>query len=115
MTVMGTTNGSAAIPKGAYWALAALFGMNLLNYVDRFILAAVMPPLQESLGFAGEDAKAGFLTTIFFISYAVFSPVIGYLGDRVTRKYLLAVGVGIWSVATFASGMVESYAQMLVA
>jgi MFS family permease len=108
--------GSSPKPSAAaYWVLAALFAMNLLNYVDRFILAAVIPPVQRSLGFEQSDAKAGFLSTIFFVSYAVFSPAMGWLGDRVTRKYLLAVGVGVWSLATFGSGLAESYGGMLLA
>src|SRR5208282_3768196 len=37
------------------------------------------------------------------------------LGDRVTRKYLLAIGVAIWSLATFATGLAESYGGMLLA
>ena len=110
---MGDANAKAG--KLAYWVLAALFAMNLLNYVDRFILASVITPVQESLGFAGQEAKAGALSTVFFISYALFSPLFGWLGDRVTRKYLLAVGVGIWSVATFGSGLAESYAGIVLA
>jgi MFS family permease len=97
----------------AYWVLAALFAMNLLNYIDRFILAAVVKHVQTSLGI--DDAKGGFLGSIFFLSYAVFSPVMGWFGDRLTRKYLLAAGVAVWSVATFASGLVETYPQMLLA
>jgi MFS family permease len=87
----------------ANWTLAALFAMNLLNYIDRFILAAVLKKVQspEELGFS--DTQAGLLSTIFFVSYALFSPVMGWLGDRMTRRYLLAVGVGIWSIATFGS------------
>jgi MFS family permease len=95
--------------------LAALFAMNLLNYIDRYILAAVIKPIQNTPGFTLGDADAGLLATIFFVSYAVFSPVLGWLGDRMSRKYLLALGVGVWSLATFASGLAVSNAQMLLA
>src|SRR5262249_33920309 len=87
----------------------------LLNYIDRFILAAVIEPVQKSLGLEDAEGLAGFLATIFFVSYALFSPIIGFLGDRMTRKYLLALGVGIWSLATFASGLVQSYGEMVAA
>jgi MFS family permease len=101
--------------RAANWTLAALFAMNLLNYIDRFILAAVLGPVQESLHIENDMAKAGFLTTIFFVSYAIFSPVVGILGDRMPRKYLLAIGIGIWSLATFGSGLVYSYGEMVAA
>jgi MFS transporter, Spinster family, sphingosine-1-phosphate transporter len=115
--------GSASAPgsgvpraaNAAYVMLAVLTAMNLLNYVDRYILAAVLGPVQEGLGFADDDAKAGSLSTVFFISYALFSPVVGWLGDRVTRKYLIAGGVAVWSLATFASGWAQNYHQMLLA
>ncbi len=99
----------------AYWALAALFAMNLLNYIDRNILSALVEPVQRDLGMQGRDALIGFLSTAFFLSYALFSPLIGWLGDRVTRRYLLAAGVGIWSLATFGSGLARSYGEMLLA
>src|SRR5437868_3286357 len=113
--VKGNSNDSAPSLRSAHWVLAALFAMNLLNYIDRFILAAVLPPIQETLHFADSDEKAGFLTTAFFISYALFSPIMGWLGDRMTRKYLLVLGVGIWSLATFGSGLAETYGGMLFA
>lgn len=105
----------AIVSRSAYFALAALFTMNLLNYIDRNILAAVIEPVQKDLGIADADDLAGLLATIFFASYSLFSPVTGWLGDRMTRKYLLAVGVGVWSVATFASGMVTTFWQMVLA
>jgi MFS family permease len=93
--------------------LTALFFMNLLNYIDRYILAAVLEPVQET--FQLNDKQGGLLTSAFFLSYVFFSPVTGWLGDRLTRKYLLAIGVGIWSLATFASGLTESYGALLLA
>jgi MFS family permease len=99
----------------AYWVLAALFAMNLLNYIDRFILASVLKNVREDPAFLLSKKEAGALTTAFFVSYALFSPLIGFLGDRVKRKYLLAAGVGVWSLATFASGLAASYGQLMLA
>src|SRR5947209_1637795 len=93
----------------AYWSLAALFAMNLLNYMDRYILAAVIGDVQVALQIEDADHLAGLLSTAFFVSYALFSPVMGWLGDRCPRKQLLAVGVGVWSVATFWSGWVHTF------
>jgi MFS transporter, Spinster family, sphingosine-1-phosphate transporter len=104
---------ASAVARGAYWVLLALFAMNLLNFVDRSILAAVLKPLREELHL--NNFQAGLVGTSFYISYAVFSPLIGWLGDRVTRKYLLAASVGVWSIATFGSGLAQSFGQMMLA
>jgi len=105
---------AASLPV-AYSVLAALFAMNLLNYIDRYILAAVIKNIQATPGLGHSDTEAGLMATIFFVSYAIFSPVFGWLGDRMSRKYLLAIGVGIWSLATFGAGLAVSYAQMVLA
>jgi MFS transporter, Spinster family, sphingosine-1-phosphate transporter len=105
-----------ALARGAFWVLLALFAMNLLNFVDRFILAAVLGSVQDPhRGLDLTDFQAGVLGSSFYISYAVFSPLIGWLGDRVTRKYLLAGSVAVWSVATFGTGLAQSFGQMVVA
>lgn len=97
----------------AYWTLTALFLMNLLNYIDRFILAAVLSPVQRDLTM--NDSQAGWVGSIFYLSYTLFSPVVGWLGDRVPRRRLLALGVGVWSVATFGTGLCNTFEQMLIA
>jgi MFS family permease len=104
-----------ASSRMAYAALAALCAMNLLNYVDRFILAAVIGPVQKSLRFEDDKTMAGALATVFFVAYAVFSPIIGVLGDRMKRKYLLAAGVGVWSIATFGSALVQTKLEIFMA
>ena len=64
---------SAERRGAAYWALAALFAMNLLNYIDRNILSALVEPVQQDLGMQGRDALMGFLSTAFFLSSATYS------------------------------------------
>jgi MFS family permease len=111
--VESTSPGS--LRRIAYWSLAMLFAMNLLNYIDRYILAAVIGDVQSALQIEDADDLAGLLSTAFFVSYALFSPVMGWFGDRLPRKHLLAAGVGVWSVATFWSGWVRSFPEMLAA
>jgi MFS family permease len=94
-------------------ALGILTGLNLLNYVDRYIPAAVLPSLSAALHMT--DAQAGLLQTLFIITYALVSPVAGWLGDRRPRFRLAATGVLIWSAATFASGLAPTFAALVVA
>ena len=57
--------------------------------------------------FGIHSETAGLLQTVFTCSYMVFAPFFGYLGDRYSRKYVMAVGVMIWSVTTFLGSLVN--------
>ncbi len=93
------------------WILFILTGLNLLNYLDRFVLSAVLTPLQKDLGI--NDGQAGRLVTAFMIGYFVTSPVFGWLGDRWSRKWLIAAGIFVWSVGTILTGFAATFALMV--
>ncbi|MBS2015128.1 MAG: MFS transporter [Deltaproteobacteria bacterium] len=93
--------------------LAFLTGLNLLNYLDRLVVSAVLPKIQDELVLS--NFVGGLLATIFLIGYFVTAPAFGSLGDRVARKWLIALGVVVWSAATCASGLATSAWGLLVA
>jgi predicted MFS family arabinose efflux permease len=93
------------------WVLCILTGLNLFNYLDRFVLSAVLTPLQKDL--AINDEQAGRLVTAFMIGYFFTSPVFGWLGDRASRKWLIAAGILVWSVGTILSGFAATFAMMI--
>ena len=43
----------------------------------------------------------------------VFAPIFGYLGDRYSRKYVMAIGIFIWSATTFLGSLVNKDVSML--
>ncbi len=93
------------------WILAILTGLNLFNYLDRYVLSAVLTPLQEEL--AINDGQAGRLVTAFMIGYFVTSPIFGWLGDRFPRKWLIAAGIFVWSLGTILTGFAPTYVSMI--
>lgn len=97
----------------ATFTFVVLFAMNLLDYVDRWVLSAVLPQITAELKLSG--LRGGLLTTYFLVSYTLFSPLVGYFGDRMRRTHLLAFGVGIWSLATVASGLAGTYGHLAIA
>jgi len=97
--------------RNPYAILAVLSGLNLVNYLDRYIVAAVGPKLAEELGLS--DSKFGFVVTAFMIGYFATSPIFGALGDRFPRRGLIALGVAVWSLATVGSGLTETFAAMV--
>jgi MFS family permease len=93
-------------------ALSVLTLINLFNYLDRYVVAAVLPDLQgEAMGLSG--AQAGLLGTAFMVVYTVAAPAFGVLGDRGSRTRAIAVGVFLWSLATILSGFAANYAHLL--
>jgi MFS family permease len=93
--------------------LALLTILNLLNYFDRFVVNAVGPRIQEHLGIS--TSQLGLVASVFMVGYLVTSPIFGWLGDRYPRKGLIAAGVGVWSLATVASGFAPSLLPLLAA
>ncbi|MCX6968465.1 MAG: MFS transporter [Verrucomicrobia bacterium] len=102
---------------GARRALALLLAINFFNYIDRYILAAVLPEIRKAL-FAVNDpnamGKTGLLFTVFLVSYMVTAPLFGWLADRSSRWMLAGIGVAVWSLASGASGLAGSFAVLLV-
>jgi MFS family permease len=95
-----------------------LTGLNFINYLDRFMLAAVLPRIQEPVergGLGLSNTEGGLLATIFLLGYFVTAPLFGKLGDRMSRKRLIAFGVMTWSVATVASGLAGQLATLVAA
>lgn len=91
--------------------LVILTGLNLFNYIDRAVLNAVRTPLAKDFGILyGESGRA---LTAFMIGYFITSPIFGYLGDRVSRKWLIAAGIFVWSVGTVLTGFAGTFAMLL--
>jgi len=102
-----------AKPPAARTALGVLTGVNLLNYIDRYIPAGALPLILAA--FSASDAQGGLLQSLFMFPYAIVSPLAGALGDRTRRFGVAGVGVLIWSAATFASGLAPTFTVLLIA
>jgi MFS family permease len=103
--------------KGAWTALALLLGINLFNYIDRYILAAVEPEIRRTF-FLPDDpdamAKTGALATAFLVSYMVTAPLFGWLADRVSRWWIVGLSVAVWSLASAGSGLAATFSILLI-
>lgn len=119
---------------GAQNALWLLLGINLFNWIDRQVLAAVVPNiraeffnngaptsgfLQWCLDFLGsflgghpENAMIGLLAMAFMVTYMVTAPIFGAL--RMNRWKIIAFGVIVWSFASGASGLATTFGMLLL-
>jgi predicted MFS family arabinose efflux permease len=93
--------------RPALVALSLLLALNLLNYIDRYILPGAQPLIQADL--RATDQQMGALTTALFITYMLTAPLTGWLGDRFRRKPLIVAGAVLWSLATLFTYWVHDY------
>jgi MFS transporter, Spinster family, sphingosine-1-phosphate transporter len=98
--------------SGARGALFLLLAINLFNYIDRQILAALEPDIRATF-FAPDDVnrmtKTGLLGVAFFVTYMFSAPVLGFLADRISRWVIVGIAVILWSFASGASGLAATF------
>lgn len=99
--------------RRATYALGILTFINLFNYIDRWVVAAVVEPVKRDLGLT--DIQMGFIGSAFIIVYTIVSPAFGLLGDKRARPPLIALGVAIWSVATGLAGFARGFWTLFAA
>ena len=118
---------------GARMALALLLSINLFNYIDRQVLAAVVPyirplaqnlgdsplahllnGLQRLLGSNPENALIGLLAMAFMVTYMVAAPIFGWFAERASRWLLVGVGVILWSLASGGTGLAQTFGILLL-
>lgn len=52
------------------------------------------------------NSEAGLIQTVFIVSYMIFSPIFGYLGDRYNRKFIMGGGITLWSLLTLSGSFI---------
>jgi MFS transporter, Spinster family, sphingosine-1-phosphate transporter len=98
-------------PLAPFWVLFILTGLNLLNYLDRYVLNALRTPIANE--FHIDYGPSGRMVTAFMVGYFVTSPFFGYLGDRLSRKWLVAFGIFVWSLGTMLTGYAQTFGMLL--
>jgi MFS family permease len=98
--------------SGASGALFLLLVINLFNYIDRQVLAALEPDIRGTF-FSASDVnamtKTGLLGDAFFVTYMVSAPILGLLADRFSRWIIIGSAVILWSLASGGSGLAATF------
>src|SRR5436190_7369606 len=89
------------------FTLGVLLAINTMNFFDRQILPAVQEKIKDQWKLS--DTELGWLGTAFILLYAVVGLPLGRLADVWRRKWILAIGVGVWSLLTLGSGLAWSF------
>jgi predicted MFS family arabinose efflux permease len=100
-------------PPRAWALLAFLTLLNVLNFVDRQLIASLAPLLIADLGLS--RAQIGLLVGFaFVVFYTVMGMVLGAAADRMSRPRLIAAGLGLWSLMTAVSGLARSFLHLAI-
>lgn len=95
------------------WILVGLlWGVGLLNYLDRQMLATMRPAMQADIQALRSATNFGYLMGIFLWVYGFMSPVAGIIADKVNRKWVIVCSLLVWSAVTLAMGFATSYHEL---
>jgi MFS family permease len=108
-------------------ALTLLVLINLFNYIDRQVLAAVEPSIRAEFFPTVEDPQTGklqepadakfwmgILSFAFLVTYMITAPLFGWLANRMRRWVIIGIGVVVWSLASGGSGLAVVYLVLLL-
>lgn len=95
----------------AWFVLAVLCFVYVLNFLDRQLLSILAKPIQDDLGVT--DGQLGMISGLYFaLFYCILAIPVGWLADRTNRVKVLAFSCALWSAATAACGLSASYPQL---
>ena len=95
-------------------SLALLALVYIFSYIDRQVIAILIEPIKNEFG--ASDTQMGLLTGLAFgLLYAALGVPVGKLADRKSRRTIVAVACGLWSLATMACGFAGHFWQLLLA
>lgn len=91
--------------------LLVLTLIEFFNYFDRQVIFPLFSFLKADFNLS--DFELGLVGTMFMIVHATFSVPLGILADKWVRKNIISMGVALWSIATFFTGLVQNFTQLL--
>lgn len=92
--------------------VALLWGVALLNYMDRQMLSTMKDSMQIDIVELQSATNFGRLMAIFLWIYGLMSPVAGMIGDRFNRKWLIVGSLFVWSSVTYLMGVAQTFEQI---
>ena len=99
----------------AWFIVALLFPVALLNYLDRQMLATMKASMVHDIPSIANRADWGLILGCFKWTYALLSPFGGYFADRFSRRYVIGASLFVWSVVTWWTGHATTFHELMAA
>ena len=111
---MSTRAVSTPTPAYSWYVLSVLVAVYVMNFVDRQILAIVLEDVKAELG--ASDTVMGLLSGLAFVMFYTLAGIpIARWADRGSRRFIIALGLTVWSAMTAACGLARTTGQLALA
>ena len=111
---IGNLADSASASRRANYALAVLFIVTMLNFLDRQVISIVAEPIKRDLGLS--DTQLGLMTGLSFaVFYTTLAIPLAALADRWNRSRIIGIAIAIWSLMTVLCGLAGNFVQLFLA
>lgn len=101
------------LTKVHYLALFLVVMGGLFEVMEQLILASLGPSLQEAFGIAAQDIA--FLSTVSLLAIAAGGIAGGYVADKMGRRTVLAVSIGIYALGSVFAAFAPTYEVLAAA
>src|SRR5215470_15457344 len=115
-TATQATTAAAVEQSDTRTAALAMFGLLLISYTlmsaDRYLISMLGPDIRPALGLS--LPQMGALTTMFTLGIAIAGLPGGALIARTSRRTVLVLGIGLFSIATLLFTQAIGFVSMFV-
>lgn len=101
-------------PLSSWWMLGILLLFYVISYLDRYIITMLVPPIKADLGLSDFETSL-ILGPAFAICFGLFGLPLGWASDRYSRRWIVFLGVMVWSLATMGSGLAGGFIALFAA
>ena len=110
---MTASGSSPSLARTAWLAVALLWPVAMLNYLDRQMLASMKFSVMADVPDVATDANWGLMLGQFKWVYAFLSPLGGYVADRFGRRATIAGSLFAWSAVTALTGSATTFGELM--
>lgn len=101
-------------PVYSWYVVGVLTVAYTLSFIDRQIINLLIGPIKADLGVS--DFEISLLTGMAFaFFYTILGIPLGAMADRKNRKWIISIGLFLWSLMTMASGFAKNFGQLFLA